>query len=69
MERTAPTLGLPLITLMAMEERIVSAAVESATPALSAGDRQGLGIRGIERIKMQRYLAVPYPNCPNEIQV
>ncbi|WP_374642049.1 phosphate/phosphite/phosphonate ABC transporter substrate-binding protein [Tabrizicola sp.] len=61
---TDPTPGLPLIAAQGADAAAGFAAVTEAIAALSPGDRQCLGLRGLVRIPLADYLAVPNPPAP-----
>lgn len=62
--KTDPTPGLPLIAAQGTDTGPIFAAVAEAIAALSPGDRQCLGLRGLVRIPLADYLAVPNPPAP-----
>ena len=62
--QTDPTPGLPYIAAPGAREGVVFAAIKAAIAALSAADRQMLGLRGIVSIPAEAYLAVPTPAPP-----
>ena len=59
LEKTAPTPGLPYITSLGIDNKVVQAAVINALHGLDADVRQILGIRNIVSISKARYLSVP----------
>ena len=61
---TDPTPGLPLIAARGADVAAGFAAVCEAIAALSPEDRQCLGLRGLVRIPLADYLAVPNPPAP-----
>lgn len=61
LEWTEPTPGLPMITALKDQSTVVFDAVEQAINKLESQDKILLGIRGIERIAKESYLAVPNP--------
>ncbi|MFC3087781.1 phosphate/phosphite/phosphonate ABC transporter substrate-binding protein [Tabrizicola soli] len=61
---TDPTPGLPLIAARGADVAAGFAAVTEAIAALSPEDRQCLGLRGLVRIPLADYLAVPNPPAP-----
>lgn len=65
--RTDPTPGLPLITAPGRDPAPVFDAVQAAIAALSATDRATLHLKGLVRIPVARYLAVPNPPPPDQI--
>jgi ABC-type phosphate/phosphonate transport system substrate-binding protein len=62
--KTAPTPGLPLITGKDKDPAPVFAAVEAAIAALRPDDRTTLHLKGLVRIPVASYLAVPNPPPP-----
>lgn len=64
---TDPTPGLPLITATGRDPAPIFAAVSAAIAALDPGDRATLRLRGIVRIPVDSYLAVPNPPSPEQI--
>lgn len=58
---TTPTPGLPLITSKGHNATEVYKAVECAITELSTDHKNLLGLKGIERIPKERYLAIPNP--------
>ena len=64
---TDPTPGLPLITAMGRDPAPIFDAVSAAIAALDPADRATLRLRGIGRIPVDRYLAVPNPPSPEQI--
>jgi ABC-type phosphate/phosphonate transport system substrate-binding protein len=65
--QTDPTPGLPLITAEGRDPAPIFAAVSAAIAALDPGDRATLRLRGIVRIPVDSYLAVPNPPSPEQI--
>ena len=65
--RTPPTPGLPLITAQGRDPQPLYDAVASAIAALSAQDRATLRLRGLTRIPLAAYLAVPNPPAPDQV--
>ena len=59
LEKTAPTPGLPYITSLGIDNKVVQAAVINALHGLDADVRQILGIRNIVSISKASYLSVP----------
>lgn len=64
--RTAPTPGLPLITAPGRDPGPLADAVAEAVAALTAEDRDALGLRGVIRIPLAAYLAIPTPPSPSQ---
>lgn len=64
--RTAPTPGLPLITARGTDPGPLFAATAAAIAALSPIDRGTLHLKGITRIPLAAYLAVPNPPAPDQ---
>lgn len=64
---TDPTPGLPLITALGRDPAPIFEAVSAAIAALDPGDRATLRLRGIVRIPVESYLAVPNPASPEQI--
>jgi len=64
---TDPTPGLPLITALGRDPAPIFEAVSAAIAALDPGDRATLRLRGIVRIPVDNYLAVPNPASPEQI--
>jgi ABC-type phosphate/phosphonate transport system substrate-binding protein len=64
---TDPTPGLPFITARDRDPAPLFAAVEEAIAALSPEDRATLRLRGIVRLPVADYLAVPNPPAPEQI--
>jgi ABC-type phosphate/phosphonate transport system substrate-binding protein len=64
---TAPTPGLPLITAASSDPAPVFDAVSEAIAALAPEDRAVLRLKGIVRIALASYLAVPNPPAPDQI--
>lgn len=62
--RTAPTPGLPYITARGTDPDPLFAAIAQAITALAATDRATLHLRGLTRIPLPAYLAVPNPAAP-----
>ena len=61
---TDPTPGLPYITALGRDPDPIRAATQGAIAALTAADRDILGLRGLVRIPVESYLAVPNPPSP-----
>ncbi len=61
---TDPTPGLPFITALGRDPDPIHAATRDAVAALTAEDRDILGLRGLVRIPVESYLAVPNPPSP-----
>ena len=61
---TDPTPGLPYITALGRDPDPIHAATRDAIAALTAEDRDILGLRGLVRIPVESYLAVPNPPSP-----
>lgn len=64
---TDPTPSLPLITAKGRDPAPIFDAVSAAIAALDPGDRATLRLRGIVRIPLDSYLAVPNPPSPEQI--
>lgn len=64
---TDPTPGLPYITALGRDPAPVFAAVTEAIAALTAADRAALRLKGLVRIPVASYLAVPNPPPPEQI--
>ena len=64
---TGPTPGLPLITAKGRDPAPIFNAVSAAIAALDPQDRATLRLRGIVRIPVAVYLAVPNPASPDQI--
>jgi ABC-type phosphate/phosphonate transport system substrate-binding protein len=62
---TDPTPGLPFIAARGAPAADTFDAVATAIAALSATDRSSLHLRGIVRIPVEAYLAVPNPPAPD----
>ena len=67
LEMTAPTPGLPLITAATRDPAPIFQAVSAAILALDAADRAILHLRGLVRVPLADYLAVPNPPSPEQI--
>ncbi|WP_347312899.1 phosphate/phosphite/phosphonate ABC transporter substrate-binding protein [Defluviimonas sp. SAOS-178_SWC] len=63
---TEPTPGLPLITAKGRDTAPFARAAAAAIAALSADDREALGLRGLVAIPANAYLAVPTPPPPSQ---
>ena len=61
---TDPTPGLPYITALGRDPDPIHAATQGAIAALTAAERDILGLRGLVRIPVESYLAVPNPPSP-----
>ena len=61
---TDPTPGLPYITALGRDPAPIHAATQGAIAALTAAERDILGLRGLVRIPVESYLAVPNPLSP-----
>jgi len=61
LEWTEPTPGLPLITSLKHDPRVVFDAVSSAITQLTGEDQGALGIKSLVRIPKEDYLAIPNP--------
>ena len=61
---TDPTPGLPYITALGRDPGPIFTAARDAIAMLSARDRACLGLRGLVRIPVDAYLAVPNPPSP-----
>ncbi|MBL9047398.1 MAG: PhnD/SsuA/transferrin family substrate-binding protein [Tabrizicola sp.] len=64
---TDPTPGLPLITASTRDPEPIFAAVTEAIAALAPEDRAVLGLKGLVRIPVESYLAVPNPPSPDRL--
>ena len=64
---TDPTPGLPLITALGRDPAPIFDAVSTAIAALDPADRATLRLRGLVRIPVAVYLAVPNPPSPEQI--
>ena len=64
---TDPTPGLPLITAQGRDTEPLFEVVAAAIAALGAEDRATLHLRGLVRIPLASYLAVPNPPAPEQI--
>lgn len=64
---TDPTPGLPFITAIGRDPDPVFDAVGEAIAALAAPDRAVLHLKGLVRIAVEDYLAVPNPPSPGQI--
>lgn len=64
---TDPTPGLPYIAAQDADRAIVFDAISAAISALTAEDRETLGLKGIVSLPAEAYLAVPNPAPPNQI--
>jgi len=62
--RTDPTPALPWITAATRDPAPIRAALAAALAAMSAGDRDTLGISGLVEIAPEAYLAQPLPVPP-----
>jgi ABC-type phosphate/phosphonate transport system substrate-binding protein len=60
--RTTSTPGLPLITANGRDAGELIFAIETALQELSEEDRQAIGIRGVAKIPLDKYLAIPTPH-------
>ena len=58
---TAPTPGLPYITVLKAQREEVAEAVRAAIATLQEEDRAALGLRGLVQIPESAYLAIPNP--------
>ena len=63
-ERTVPTPALPWITAATRDPAPIRAALTGALDAMSAEDRDTLGISGLVEIPADTYLALPIPEPP-----
>ncbi len=61
LETTAETPGLPYITSLGQDRGIIFDALDQAIERLDAGDRRQLGLKGVVKIPVEDYLAVPNP--------
>jgi ABC-type phosphate/phosphonate transport system substrate-binding protein len=64
---TDPTPGLPFITASGRDPGPIFDAISAAIAALDPADRQALRLKGIVRIPVADYLAVPNPPAPEQI--
>lgn len=64
---TDPSPGLPYITALGQDPEPIFDAVSEAIAALAAPDRATLHLRGLVRIPVKDYLAVPNPPAPEQI--
>lgn len=64
---TAPTPALPYIAAKGADGEATFAALVEAVAALSPDDRDILSLKGVTRIAVERYLAVPTPPTPAQI--
>ena len=64
---TDPTPGLPYITAAGQDPEPIFTAVSEAIAALPASDRATLRLKGLVRIPLASYLAVPNPPSPEQI--
>jgi ABC-type phosphate/phosphonate transport system substrate-binding protein len=64
---TDPTPGLPFITAQGGPADALFRAMEQAIPALAPQDRRTLHLKGLTRIPIDAYLAVPNPPAPRPI--
>ena len=64
---TDPTPGLPYITAQGRDPEPIFAAASAAIAALAPADRATLGLKGLTRIPVDAYLAVPNPPSPDQI--
>jgi ABC-type phosphate/phosphonate transport system substrate-binding protein len=64
---TDPTPGLPYITAAGRDPQPIFDAVSEAFAALDPGDRATLRLKGLVRIPVSDYLAVPNPPSPEQI--
>ena len=65
--RTDPTPGLPLITATRRDAETLFDIVAAAIAALAPADRAALHLKGLVRIPLASYLAVPNPPPPEQI--
>ncbi|MCX7286171.1 MAG: PhnD/SsuA/transferrin family substrate-binding protein [Rhodobacterales bacterium] len=65
--RTDPTPGLPMIAARGADAGAIFAAVAAAIAALAPADRATLCLKGLVRIPLSAYLAVPNPPPPEAI--
>ena len=65
--RTDPTPSLPLITAKGRDAEILFETVAGAIAALGPEDRHSLRLKGLVRIPLADYLAVPNPSAPEQI--
>ncbi len=64
---TDPSPGLPLIAARGADTGATFDAVAEAIAALTPADRATLHLRGVSRIPIAAYLAVPNPSAPEQI--
>lgn len=64
--QTEPTPGLPCITVLGRDAAPIFDALTEAIAGLAREDRDVLGLRGILRIPVAAYLAVPNPPAPEQ---
>lgn len=64
---TDPTPGLPFITARARDPAPIFDAVSEAIAALAPPDRAALHLKGLVRLPVADYLAVPNPPSPEQI--
>jgi hypothetical protein len=64
---TDPTPGLPCITAIGADAEATFAALAEGIAGLSPSDRATLRLRGLVRIPLAAYLAVPNPPAPQQI--
>ena len=65
--RTDPTPGLPYIAARDQDADALFDCVAAAIAALGPGDRRSLHLKGLVRIPLGSYLAVPNPPSPEQI--
>ena len=65
--RTTPTPGLPFITALGTDPAPLFKALAAAIDSLSPHDRATLHLKGVTRIPVAAYLAVPNPRGPDDI--
>lgn len=65
--RTTPTPGLPLIAAAGADADLLFKVVATAIAALPPADRGVLQLKGLTRIPLSAYLAVPNPPAPAHI--
>lgn len=66
-DMTDPTPGLPFISARAAPVDVIHAALKAAIAALAPEDRAVLRLRGLVRLPLAAYLAVPNPPAPDQI--
>jgi ABC-type phosphate/phosphonate transport system substrate-binding protein len=64
---TSPTPALPYIAATGADADMTFSVIETAIDALSQKDREALRLKGLVRIPLNAYLAVPNPPAPAEL--